>query len=371
MLTKSNLPIQRLIACVAVVAVCAVFSSDSVSARESPESCVQIGVLTLFHPKEFRVSAVTGQALILRAGADSIPLETSSGVDAVTVEVSGVEVVARAGAKIIQAPELSFVGRQTEPVDFILAIPGKITRRYHGTLQIRPSHGNLLAIVSLELETAVASVVAAESSAGTPVEALKAQAVAARSYFVSGQGRHRDFDYCDTTHCQFLRNPPEQRSAAASAVEQTRGLVLAYQSHPFAAMYTRSCSGRTHTPAEIGIPSGSYPYYAVECEYCRAHPYRWTSRISARAAGLLRTTDESSRLDLDRRLGWSTVPSNDFLTAKDGDQIVLNGVGQGHAVGLCQAGARAMAEKGANFREILSHYYPNTTIMARESSKMF
>src|ERR1039458_7897639 len=42
-----------------------------------------------------------------------------------------------------------------------------------------------------------------------PSEALKALAVAARSYFVAGKGRHRDFDFCDTTHCQFLREAPE------------------------------------------------------------------------------------------------------------------------------------------------------------------
>ena len=101
----------------------------------------------------------------------------------------------------------------------------------------------------MDLETAVASVVAAEGTVDTPSEALKALAVAARSYFVAGKGRHRDFDFCDTTHCQFLREPPASNSAATQAVSATRGLVItyqsAYQSQPIAAMYTRSCSGRT------------------------------------------------------------------------------------------------------------------------------
>ncbi len=44
-------------------------------------------------------------------------------------------------------------------------------------------------------------------------------------------------------------------------------------------------------------------------------------------------------------------------------QIVVEGTGQGHGIGLCQAGARAMAEEGADFRQILSHYYPNTTVV--------
>ena len=59
---------------------------------------------------------------------------------------------------------------------------------------------------------------AAESTPDAPSEALKALAVAARSYFVAGKGRHREFDFCDTTHCQFLREPPASTSAAARTV---------------------------------------------------------------------------------------------------------------------------------------------------------
>jgi stage II sporulation protein D len=128
-------------------------------------------------------------------------------------------------------------------------------------------------------------------------------------------------------------------------------------------MYTRSCSGHTHTPAELGLLSGAYPYFSVECKYCRAHPTRWSSRISAQDAAALHSSDESARLILDRRLGWSAVPSNDFAAKEKGDQFILEGTGQGHGIGLCQSGAKAMAEEGANFRQILSHYYPNTTIL--------
>ena len=64
-----------------------------------------------------------------------------------------------------------------------------------------------------------------------------------------------------------------------------------------------------------------------------------------------------------RRIGWSAVPSNDFSLAKDGDRVLLSGVGNGHGIGLCQAGAGAMAESGAGFQEILLHYYPNSDIV--------
>src|SRR5271167_283192 len=128
-------------------------------------------------------------------------------------------------------------------------------------------------------------------------------------------------------------------------------------------MYTRSCSGYTRTPAELGLAAAAYPYYSVECKYCRAHPARWSSRISAEDAAVLHASDEASRLRMDRRLGWGTVSSNDFVARIESDQIILEGIGHGHGIGLCQAGAIAMAEAGADFRQILSHYYPNATIV--------
>ena len=227
----------------------------------------------------------------------------------------------------------------------------------------RPSEGILLAIVTLDRETAVASVVAAESLPGTPPEALEALAVAARSHFVGGRGRHHNFEFCATTHCQFLRDPPTPGTPAARAVALTRGLVLAYDSRPIAAMYTPSCSGYANTPVRLGLPSAAYPYYSVECRYCRAHPARWSSRISTQEAANLHTSNETERLKVVRRLGWDVVPSNSFIMKAESDPIILEGTGTGHGIGLCQAGARAMAEQGASLPQILSHYYPNTTIV--------
>lgn len=342
---------------------------------------VHIGVLGLFHPHEFTVSAPAGSALLVRAGEERIVLEKSSGVGSANIRNgAGVisasedgEVVVTAGHQVVRAPKVTISSRENDPADFVLSIPQKITRHYRGTLEIKPASGTLIAVVAMDQETAVASVVAAESTSDTPLEALKAQAVAARSYLVASRGRHHEFDFCDTTHCQFLREPPAPSTAAAVASAATRGLVLAHDSHPVAAMYTRSCGGRTRTPAELGLSAGAYPYYSVECKHCRAHPVRWSSRISAQDAATLHSSDESARLNIDRRLGWNAVPSNDFVvkTERDQsmhgqsmhDQIVVEGTGQGHGIGLCQSGARAMAEEGADFRQILSHYYPNTTIV--------
>ncbi len=338
------------------------FVAQTSPIADSPDT-VRIGVLGLFHSRQLTVSVLSGRALVVHAGEERVVIEKSSGVDSASVRMSADGVLLMAGPRAIKASMLTVAGRNNEAVDFILSVPEKITRRYRGTLEIKASSGTLIAVVTMDRETAVASVVAAENPPDTPLEALKAQAVAARSYFVAGHGRHHDFDFCDTTHCQFLREPPAPASTVFKAVEATRGLVLAYNSEPFAAMYTRSCSGHTHTPTELGLPLASYPYYSVECKYCRAHPVLWTSRLFAPDAAALHNSDEAARLNIVRRLGWAAVPSNDFVVRKERDEILLKGAGQGHGIGLCQAGAKAMAEEGADFQRILSHYYPNTTII--------
>ena len=331
--------------------------------EDEPVAAVHIGVLGLFHPRQFTVSVSSASALVLHASEEHIVLEKSSGLDSVSIRTSEGGILLAAGMHVVKTSAVTVTGRKNEPVDFVISIPQKITRRYHGTLEIKPSAGILIAVVTMDREAAVASVVAAESMPDTPTEALKAQATATRSYFAAGGHRHYDFDFCDTTHCQFLREPPEPTSAVGKAVTATHGFVLAYDSQPFSAMYTRSCNGSTRTPADLGLPSSAYPYYSVECKYCRAHPARWSSRIATQDAATLRNSNESARINTVRRLGWSAVPSNDFVAKNKNDQIVLEGTGMGHGIGLCQSGARAMAAEGATFVKILSHYYPNTTII--------
>jgi stage II sporulation protein D len=203
--------------------------------------------------------------------------------------------------------------------------------------------------------------VEAESPPSAPLEALKAQAIATRSFLIAGKGRHKDFDFCDTTHCQFLRQPPEADRPAAQAAAATRGLILAYKGEAFAAMYSASCGGRTHSFEELGIRSRGYPYFAVICDYCRRHPERWAATLSETDAANLYPT-EASRLKLARKLGWKVVPSNSYSTSAKPAGVVLEGSGAGHGIGLCQRGAAGMARKGATFRTILDHYYPNTEL---------
>jgi stage II sporulation protein D len=336
---------------------------------------VRIGVLGLFQPREITVKPALGQALVIQTktmqgGEKSFVLERSSGSDTAEISISASDLLLHTGKQSLRISELRAFSRGNGACDFMLAIPGKISRRYHGVLEVSAVAGILLPVIQMDLETAVASVVQAESAPDTPLEALQAQAVATRSYFVAARGRHRDFDFCDTTHCQFLREPPPSESNASRATVATRALVLAYHDHTVAAMFTRSCGGRTRTPQDVGLSSHGYPYFSAVCEYCLRHPARWVRHLSRADAAIsnLSQPGENARLDIDRRLGWDAVPSNNFVAHGDVEGVVLEGTGEGHGIGLCQAGAKAMAQSGATFREILDHYYPDTRL-ANPSTK--
>ena len=188
------------------------------------------------------------------------------------------------------------------------SIPGKIRREFHGRLEVRAESGHLLAVVKMDRENAVASIVAAESPPSAPLEARKAQAVVARSFLIAARNRHEGFDFCDTTHCQFLREAPPAGSLAAKAAGETKDLVVAYQGRPIPALYSANCGGKTRTLEEAGWNAEAYPYFAVECP--------------------------------------------------------VRGPVSGHRIGMCQEGAAEMARNGKTFREIIALYFPATTLMA-------
>ena len=250
---------------------------------------VAICVFSLFHPAELQVQA-----------AHSHPIVVTENGRARTLEGSAV-------ARLRGAATVT--GLNGADAQFVLSVPGKIRREFHGTLEVRAEDSELRAIVRMDLETAVSSIVAAESPPQAFLEARKAQAVVARSFLIAAKHRHDGFDFCDTTHCQFLREPPTAQSINARAAAETLGLVLAYQGRPIAALYSANCGGTTRTLEEAGWNAEPYPYFAVECP--------------------------------------------------------VRGAVSGHRIGMCQEGAAAMAKQGRTFREILSAYFPTTALIGQ------
>ena len=251
---------------------------------------VHIGVFGLFHPMQLDVQPAHGNVLVIASDSGQQTLEGSAVAHF------------RGPARV--------TGRDGRDAAFFLSVPGKIRREFHGKLEIRKAEGHLEAIVEMDLETAVASIVAAEGSDAVPMEARKAQAVVARSFLEAERGRHKDFDFCDTTHCQFLREPPAESSAAGRAAADTHGQVLMYGGHVVAALYSADCGGLTRTLKDAGWRDAEgldgYPFFGVECP--------------------------------------------------------IRGAVSGHRVGMCQTGAAEMARRGASFREILRHYFPATVM---------
>ena len=223
---------------------------------------VRVGVFGLFHPQELVVSAAGG-VVSLRGDRHSCVLRAG---EEARVDRQGGSVRVTCAAAVFRTRAVRVTGPTGQAADLQLSVPGRITRRFHGRLDVILDGSELVPVVSMDLETAVASVVAAEQIGSTPPEALKAQAVAARSFFVAARRRHGRFGFCDTTHCQFLREPPAADHPAARAARETAGLVLTFRGAPFPAFYSASCGGRTLTLAEAGLDAADgYPYFSVEC----------------------------------------------------------------------------------------------------------
>lgn len=320
---------------------------------------LRIGVFGLFHPSELVLRASPPGALSVHLAGEEWRLE---GPQTAHFQVSPTGILCTTTDRVITTSEVRVSGTGSR-TDFILSVPGKIERRFVATLDILLRGGELVPVLTTDLETAVESVVAAESDRQAPGEALKAQAIAARSFYVASSARHQYFQFCDTTHCQFLREPPQECDVARSAASETKGLILLYMGEPLAALFSASCGGRTRTLSEAGMAAvDGYPYYAVECRPCLKSTSHWKRWFPMEYDSLLEDQAEAHRIELNRLLGWNALPGYNYEVSREGDHLVVHRRGEGHGIGLCQRGAVAMAGSGANYRLILNHYYPNTVI---------
>lgn len=309
----------------------------------------------------------------------------------------------------------------------LVAVPALLTRGCNWSVTSSPSTpaAGALAIrvwipgdkktVDMDLEAYVQGVVAGEMPASFELEALKAQAVAARTYAVRHMRRFggRGCDEPGAEQADVCADPAtnqnyvtlrqleakEGRQAARAywdrirqAVEATRGEIVLYHGTPIEAVYHSTDVGATEDAAAVW--SGDYPYLkSVKSDDQNSPRYRSTLTVSladlaqrlgvaqpvlkaATGGSLLQVTERTAtgraaKLKAGdkiftgpefRRLMGTEFRSTLFTWRRTGDQVEFEIMGSGHGVGMSQWGANDMARAGRNYREILQYYYTGVDI---------
>jgi stage II sporulation protein D len=269
-------------------------------------------------------------------------------------------------------------------------------RSYKGSMEvIEDKNATLTVINELSLEEYVMGVLAGETPRNWPLEALKAQAIAARTFAVLNRSQARQrgdsYDLEGTAFFQMYQGSDLVNDNIRKAVIQTRGDVLTYKSGLIQAFFHSNCGGRTARALDVW--SKDMPYLrSVECSYGNNGPhYHWKAefpvvdlvhklqKAGVPLADVVRLQaaawDESGRMAqvaimdengyerkmrgsvLRMTVGPDIIRSTRFEASVGQDKIHFAGKGWGHGVGLCQEGAYGMALKGFGAFDILRHYY--------------
>lgn len=284
---------------------------------------------------------------------------------------------------------------------------------YRGEIVLVCGSGGITVVNRVDLESYVKGVVGTEMSADWPREALKAQAVAARTFslYTKNEGKHQGDGYniCAGTHCQVYGGTKDESSSVTRAVDDTRGEIITYKGKPIYAAFHTDSGGRTAASREVW---GGELEYLISVEDPSGAPNRhWQVTMTAeqmaeklKAAGKdvgtlkkislsplnLRKPGAGDRYKSGRpaRIVFTgnkrSVTINgtqarsifgvksalfDFepgrkgndLKIKSGQKIKIDGFGFGHGIGLSQWGAKAMSAK-KDYKSILHHYYSGVAI---------
>ena len=273
---------------------------------------------------------------------------------------------------------------------------GQTIKQLDVVLQPKGTHW----VLHLPLERYLEGVLGAEVPGSWPIEALKAQAVASRSYFLWKQdlkGRYYDVrsDHMDQVFSLRKKVSPNIRTA----VRATRGVFLRsnLSQKVFPAFFHSDCGGGTSTEHSVWRRPASENQPVVD-RFCRTAPQnRWTHTLaSAQILSVLkkifllprgvklmgvmpsgRKGDRAFFIDFllgdhlvkslsanefRKQFGFGKIKSTRFQVVKSNSEFKFTGQGYGHGVGMCQWGAKRWASKGRLFPEILRHYYPTAEL---------
>ncbi len=259
--------------------------------------------------------------------------------------------------------------------------------RYRGEIEIG-RNGNEVKIINIvDLEEYLYGVLKNEMSDKAPMEALKAQAVIARTFALANLKKHETEGYnlCQKVHCQVYKGMDTETKNVINAVDATQGQVLTYNGDIANTFYHAWCGGMTVNPISVWGQKISY-LTEVYDPFCRNIANKeWEYIISLNELQNIFNTGNISSIYIDSKNeggrvnnvvikhtnGLTTIPSHkfrsmigsdkiwstNFTIKSNGDKVVFQGRGKGHGVGLCQRGAVAMAELGYNYKQILGFYY--------------
>jgi stage II sporulation protein D len=271
-------------------------------------------------------------------------------------------------------------------------------REYTPPIDVVRNGEGLVVVNELPLEEYLVGVVRAEASEKWPLETLRAQAIVARTYAAYHRtlaGNRAHHILASTAHQQYFGRVP-MTSPIWGAVRETAGQVLLWEGELFPAFYHTESGGYTEDPRTVFAARNMPALKPVRCEFSAGSPhYYWSLDVrladlsetlrryevgvgnvvsieisertpSLRAAVVtVRGTRSSVRLrgnDFRRMIGYDTFKSTLFAVAVDAQVARFSGRGYGHGVGMCQWGAKGMAEQGHTARQILEFYYPGTVL---------
>lgn len=344
----------------------------------------------------------------LASGRASLTITPAGGKAAVqTGSSKTITLAANTAAAIRWQAGAFLVGREKLRGEVLMIRPaakaGELSldgRRYRGALELRHKGSGLTAVNIVPVDDYLLSVVPEEMPVDWPVEAIKAQSVAACSFALASRGRHasESYDLCTTTHCQLYTGTAAEKSASNAAIKATRGEVLTYGGKSIEALFHTDSGGMTENSEDVW---GSHVPYLRAAKDTPAKTMPWTKTISradlerklaakghdiGKVRSLVLSPLAIGRAAKDRtasgRVKTMTVKGTKGTATLSGttwrsllglkstlfdakltkDAVTFTGYGSGHGLGISQWGAERMAAKGASYAEILHHYYTGATL---------
>ena len=266
---------------------------------------------------------------------------------------------------------------------------------YRGRVLVTLEAGELTAVNYVDLEDYLYSVVGSEMPTSWPEAALQSQAVAARSYALYKRARTQNplYDVNATTAHQVYKGLVQEAPSTIAAVDGTSNQVVTYKGEVIEAIFHSSSGGSTENAGEVW--SSDVPYLRGVEDYDQNAPvFRWQetftlSEFSNKIGGIgqvtsigtptLSTRGRVASISINGNAGSKVLRGRDVRSAlglrstrftidldKNANAVTISGFGFGHGVGMSQWGARALAEQGWSFDQILQHYYQSTAIAQLE-----